>query len=271
MEVIESVADQCRVATPHDAVLNSECCYTFHTPFTTDQGILVNLHTFTGTVDSMSMLYGPEKAIFVRIVKQRVEKPQAMDVEDVTIAPPTKLAIGIDGGFLSEEDKYEVVSTYSVVVLQKTADGGTPQILADLPYTEDSKSTFPEAVRKSVDSVLNHVGVSTQQEVHAWQADEEIPVSKFYADLPFVDNGVVIDPNPSAWKCEKTGSTENLWLNLSDGYIGGGRKNWDVRSGTEVQYLHASSALSSIFASPGLVALFCKSSAFLRAMLLKQK
>lgn len=228
MEVIQSVSDQCRVATPHDGVLNSECCYTFHTPFTSKKGILVNLNTFSGTVDSLSMLYGSDKAIFARIVKERVGKPSAMDNED-QVAPPTKVAIGVAGGFLSDDDKYEIISNHSVVVLQKQ-DDDAPQILAELPYTADNKSTYPERVQKSVDSILNHAGVATQQEVHAWQPDEEIPVSKFCADLPFVDNGVVIDPNPASWKCETTGATENLWLNLSDGYIGGGRKNWDVRT-----------------------------------------
>lgn len=34
-------------------------------------------------------------------------------------------------------------------------------------------------------------------------------------------------------KCEKTGEkTDHLWLNLSDGFIGGGRKNWDGSGGT---------------------------------------
>jgi ubiquitin carboxyl-terminal hydrolase 5/13 len=43
---------------------------------------------------------------------------------------------------------------------------------------------------------------------------------------------VLIDPNPSAWKCQKSGDNENLWLNLSDGYIGGGRKHWDGSGGS---------------------------------------
>ena len=83
-------------------------------------------------------------------------------------------------------------------------------------------------MRKSIDSVIQHAGVSLQSDVQAWQT-EEIPVSKYAAELPFVENGVAIDPNPSTWKCQKSGDTENLWLNLSDGFIGGGRKNWDVR------------------------------------------
>ena len=47
-----------------------------------------------------------------------------------------------------------------------------------------------------------------------------------------MDNGITISPDPSQWKCQKDGSTENLWLNLSDGYIGGGRRNWDGSGGS---------------------------------------
>jgi ubiquitin carboxyl-terminal hydrolase 5/13 len=235
METIQAYLERnptcCRVATPHDPVFNSECCYTFHTPFSAQVGgILVNLDTFTGTVESMSMLYGPETSLFVRIVKQRVLKSPENEADGLHKVVPTKLAIGVEGGFLgSDDDKYEIISKHSVVALKKSPSEGQPVFVAELPYDDDSRSTFPAALQKSVDSVLNHVGVSTQQDVQAWQADDEIPVSKYAADLIFVENEVLIDPNPHNWKCEKTGSTENLWLNLSDGYIGGGRKNWDVR------------------------------------------
>ena len=77
------------------------------------------------------------------------------------------------------------------------------------------------------------MGSAIQQDLAAWNAadDEPIPVSKYAATLPFVDNGVTIDPRPEQWKCEKTGlADDNLWLNLSDGFIGGGRKHWDVRT-----------------------------------------
>ena len=33
-------------------------------------------------------------------------------------------------------------------------------------------------------------------------------------------------------QCQASGDTQNLWLNLSDGYIGGGRKNWDGSGGS---------------------------------------
>ena len=232
MEAIESLCSSnpqcCRVASAFDAVQNSECVYTFHSPYTTDQGILVSLESFAGTVDSMAMLFGTtSQALFVRIVQRRVEKELLAD-DNGEPAAPTKMAIGVEGGFATEDAKYETITTYSVVALEKEANGAV-RTLAELPYSDDTKENFPAAVQKSVDSVIHHAGVSTQQQVQEQWAGEEIPVSKYFENLPFVDNGVMIDPDPKTWKCEKTGATENLWLNLSDGFIGGGRKHWDVR------------------------------------------
>jgi ubiquitin carboxyl-terminal hydrolase 5/13 len=120
-----------------------------------------------------------------------------------------------------------------LVVLKSGNPGAV--VVTEMPYDPDTKATvYSEAVVKLVDSVILHAGMTTQQDVKAWQldTDETILVSKYAADLPFVDNGVMIDPNPATWKCQKSGDTNNLWLNLSDGYIGGGRKNWDGSGGS---------------------------------------
>lgn len=232
MDSIQALADSCRVATPHNAVLNSECAYTFHSPFTTDNGIVVNLNNFIGTVDQLALTKSStDKAIFVRIVKKGVPKEkEAMDTDEQQ-QQPTKLGVGVEGGFASQDDAFDVISTYSIVVLEKDIDG--VKIVADLPYDETTKSTFPETVVKSAESVINHSGMAVQQDLKVWELDEEPkPVSKFCENLPFCDNGVKINPDPSTWKCEASGDTENLWLNLSDGYIGGGRKNWDGSGGS---------------------------------------
>jgi ubiquitin carboxyl-terminal hydrolase 5/13 len=224
MEVIATLATKCRVATPKDSVLHSECAFTFHSPFTRDDGIVVNLQSFMGTIQELafSNLYD-EKALFLRVVKKRVQKLVAVSEDNL----PTKLAIGVEGGFATDEDKYETMSTYSVVLLKKPN-----HVVAELSYDESNKETFPEQVRTSVESIIHHVGMAIQQDLTAWQDDEAIPVSKYYKDLEFVDNGVKISPDPKSWKCEKRGDTENLWLNLSDGFIGGGRQHWDGSGGS---------------------------------------
>ena len=44
-----------------------------------------------------------------------------------------------------------------------------------------------------------------------------------------LDNGVRIPP--SGWKCSRCDLTENLWLNLTDGTLLCGRRNWDGSGG----------------------------------------
>ena len=61
--------------------------------------------------------------------------------------------------------------------------------------------------------------------------EEEKRISRYAADLPQLDNGKKISPDPKQWKCDETGVTENLWLNLSTGIIGSGRQNWDGTGG----------------------------------------
>ena len=218
----------CRVATPHDTVLNSECAFTFHTPFTSDRGILVNLETFTGTIEELAR----EEGLFLRIVKKRIQKEKdptvvALDSDD----GPTKLGIGIEGGFATDEDLFEIVTNYSLVARVK--EGDTFKMLEERPYNDITKQNFPERLVQSMESVKNHSGMAVQQDLSVWQLDDEpLPISKHAANLPFVDNGKLISPDPADWKCEHNGATENLWLNLSDGYIGGGRKNWDGSGGS---------------------------------------
>lgn len=239
---------KCRVATPQDPVYNHECCYTFHTPYTSNKGIVVNLNTFIGTIESMAMIQQESNsvAIFLRIVKEYVAKDTTTNGEHDDEMKPTKLAIGVEGGFMLEEDQYTTMTKYSVVVLQQgtaagpdpgAATGGpTPQVLVEVPYPIETDHPsvvllLPSIVQQSVNSIIHHVGAAIQTDVQAWNADaEEIPVSKYCEGLPYVDNGIQIDPNPSSWSCQATNrQDDNLWLNLSDGYIGGGRKHWDVR------------------------------------------
>jgi len=239
--VITKLASQCRMATAHDVVINSECVYTFHSPYTSDNGIVVNLTTFVGTVDELALTEcGDEttSALFVRIVKKRVLKENnhdnAIGVEDMetTMEKPliaaVKLGVGIEGGFQSDLEKYDTISTYSIVVISKSSG-----VVVDLPYDDTTKHTFPFMVVQSADAIICHAGLAVKQDLTAWELDDEPkPISRYASTLPFVDNGVKISPNPSDWSCEQSGDKDNLWLNLSDGFIGGGRKNWDGSGGS---------------------------------------
>jgi ubiquitin carboxyl-terminal hydrolase 5/13 len=244
MDALQSIINNnlacCCVATSHDSVLNSECCYTFYTPYH-DGGILVNLNTFTATIEQLAFACEPKSnspLLFVRIIKTREQKNPADttkitttndDVASTTDSTemPNQLAIGIDGGFkTSDSDKYVTTTTLSVVAMKANT------ILVEIPYDDTNKDTFPSIVSKSVDSIVNHTGMIVQQQIDETWQDDPIPESKFCYTIPFIDNGVTISPDHTTWKCEKTGEIENLWLNLSDGYIGGGRKHWDGSGGS---------------------------------------
>jgi ubiquitin carboxyl-terminal hydrolase 5/13 len=225
MEAIEALAGRCRVATPRDTVLHSECAFTFYNPYSTEDGILVNMNTFMGTIPELAFNnVSHDSDIFLRVVKKRIEKPK----DEHTSDHPTKLGIGVEGGFSTDDDKYETITKHSIVVMKREPI----EVVTEMTFDEESKGKLPEAVVKSAESIIHHVGLAVQQDLTAWQDDEEVPESKYYKDLPFVDNGVKISPDPKTWKCEKSGETENLWLNLSDGYIGGGRRNWDGSGGS---------------------------------------
>mmetsp|Transcript_558 Transcript_558/g.975 ORF Transcript_558/g.975 Transcript_558/m.975 type:complete len:936 (+) Transcript_558:715-3522(+) len=256
MDKITQLASQCRIASSHDSVFKSECVYTFHNPYTRPTGIVVNLHTFIGTIDELAFQQQQQQeshdsrsdeghgdhqeGIFLRIVMNRIPKKakesEKKEGEKTTV---TKLGLGIEGGFDNGE-KFEMETQYSIVVLcqEKTGLSSAVKLLQQVEYSTGTATAtgtadkLPLAVVQSVESILRHSGAAVQQDIKAFELDEEIPVSKYANTLEFVDNEVKISPNPRDWKCEKSGDVENLWLNLSTGFIGGGRRHWDGSGGS---------------------------------------
>lgn len=147
----------------------------------------------------------------MRIRKKRVTKNN-LDEEQSKTEGVTKLGVGVEGGFQSDADKYETISKYSIVVLGKDASGdGKPRVVAELDYNEDTKGSFPEEVTRSADSIINHAGLAVQQDLKAWELDDEPkPVSKYAETLPFVDNGVKVSANPAEWKVRSCNATRNF-------------------------------------------------------------
>jgi len=263
-------SSSCRIATAHDVVHNSECVYTFHTPYTTTRGIVVNLQTFIGTVDeyafqrdqdSSSSFNNRDEAtgLFVRIVKQRIAvtdnhtisstagavNEEGHGVDDTLLLPAsvatqfiTKLGIGIEGGFPSDDQKYDTICTYSIVLLRKLQNG-TVVSMMEIPFdpnhrtvdSDDSvvanatRITLPSVVRQSANSIIYHTGTAIQQDLMVWELDQEPkPISKYADQLPFVNNGVTISPQASDWKvgkqdCGIIGSFKNSYHSHKDLFL----------------------------------------------------
>lgn len=70
-----------------------------------------------------------------------------------------------------------------------------------------------------------------QEEVKASSWEFKAATSAFAAGLPVVERPPKISPDPSTWKCAMCDMRDNLWLNLSTGLIGCGRRQWDGSGG----------------------------------------
>lgn len=168
----------------------------------------MSLTTFVGTIDELAFTTSEEisptadeTALFVRICKKRVRKERGVEGMSEVKINAVKLGVGVDGGFQSDQDKYDTISTYSIVAGKNSDGDGKLHVLAEIPYEDGSKNEFPTIVSQSADSVICHAGLAVMQDLTAWELDEEPkPVSKYLASLPFVDNGVKISQNPSDWK-----------------------------------------------------------------------
>ncbi|KAK4255721.1 hypothetical protein QN277_008685 [Acacia crassicarpa] len=210
MDVLRSNLSRVRIAEPTNRIYKQECCLTFDTP-RSDGGLFIDMCTFLAFgKDCVGWNY--EKTgnpVYLHIKQTKKIVP-----EDRPSKKPTLLAIGIDGGFDNNEDEYE--ETHSIVIL--------PDYVS-LPFPSVE---LPEKVRLAADAILLAEGAERKQQVAAWTADAK-KVSAFATNLQQIDNGVIIPP--TGWKCAKCDKTDNLWLNLTDGMILCGRKNWDGTGG----------------------------------------
>lgn len=202
----------------YDKVFKDECIYTFDTPFS-EGGLAVNLRTWQGVALDMidlDLQRGSGKGGLYLLQKfRREEKQKPADEQQ----EPTKMAIGVEGGFM--DDKWEIIKEYSLLAISAAGERTT------LPYPSQD---LPMLVSDVCEAIEKHQGVQSQEAVSQWE--EEVKESKYYKELVQLPAMKKISPSPKDWKCEKSGDTQNLWLNLSDGYIGGGRKHWDGSGGS---------------------------------------
>ena len=76
-------------------------------------------------------------------------------------------------------------------------------------------------------AVQEHDNASTADQAAQWE--EQRQVSRYARNLPQLETGLgrfgrQIPSDPSLWVCDESGVKENLWLNLSTGFIGSGRQ-----------------------------------------------
>ncbi|KAL3639889.1 ubiquitin-specific protease ubp14 [Castilleja foliolosa] len=212
MELLRSNLFRVRIPEPTNRVYKEECCISFDTP-KSEGGLFVDMNSF--------LAFGKEYVGWNyektgNPVYLHIKETQKLVSEDRPTKKPNLLAIGVEGGFDNNDPEYE--QNYQIVILPD-------YVTLPFPSVE-----LPEKVRLAVDSVIMNVGAEKKEQVAAWTADTKF-ISKYAMELKQLDNGVIVPP--SGWKCEKCDKTENLWLNLTDGSILCGRKNWDGSGGND--------------------------------------
>jgi len=204
---------------PRQAVGNRCCAYSFDSPYSAG-GLFVNLKTFAGC--GADFVQGDAArsgcALYAHHAWRKVPKAAAPDAAATVDAPPTTLGVGVEGGFEAEDAKYDVEKVRSVAAVVD----GAPKLIA-LP-----NPAVPDFAVALVDAALDQEASDAATD-RAWAlADEEVKESKYARDLPQLSpeaggRAAPLDPDPATWRCEASGDAENLWLNLSTGFIGGGR------------------------------------------------
>ncbi|ESR65257.1 ubiquitin carboxyl-terminal hydrolase 14 [Citrus sinensis] len=211
MDLLRSNLSRVRIPEPTNRIFKQECCVSFDTP-RSEGGLFVDLNSF--------LAYGKDHVgwnfektgnpVYLHIKQTR----KLVAPEDRPSKKPTLLAIGVEGGFDNNEAEYD--ETHSIVILPEYVTLSYPSV------------ELPEKVRLAVDAILMAEGAERKEQVAAWTADKK-QTSAYAMNLQQIDNGVIIPP--SGWKCAKCDKRDNLWLNLTDGMILCGRRNWDGTGG----------------------------------------
>jgi len=198
-------------------VFKDECIYCFDDQESSD-GLYVCLATLFGVCSKHLSLHIQKegKTVFLNFKKIAKEIP-AEDPQDAV--KPTKLAIGVEGGFDVDKPKYEYECINSLVITDNQS-----KVLEQISLPN---SDLPLNVQCSIAGVIAHQGASMQENIQSWE--EKRVISKHALDLKQLDNGVKI--LPSGWKCSLCDLTTNLWLNLTDGTILCGRRYFDGTGG----------------------------------------
>ncbi|KAM6994599.1 ubiquitin carboxyl-terminal hydrolase 5 isoform 1-T1 [Tautogolabrus adspersus] len=229
-EVLMSVLSTIRVPKPGDRVHKDECALSFSSP-ESEGGLYVCMNSFLGFgsqyVDRHHARSG-QRAYF-HITRTRKAKKEDDNNSGSGHPPkkkPTRLAIGIEGGFDVEQEQYE--EDVKVVILPDRQE-----------ITSDDLATMPDVVKERVSlsmaGIMTADSVSHTLQVQQWDGEVR-QESRYAADLKQLDNGVKIPP--SGWRCDVCDLQENIWMNLTDGKVLCGRRYFDGSGGNNHALLH---------------------------------
>ncbi|KAG2446804.1 hypothetical protein HYH02_008364 [Chlamydomonas schloesseri] len=212
-----------RIPGFHDKVYKDECVFSYDDP-ESPGGLYVSLSSFQGFGESYLPLDHSRtgNGLYLHLVHRRVPLPKA-EVE------AARQAAQAAGQLLLNAPTYRLDKSQALVVV--SGPGPEQRLRIPLPCPD-----LPERVLQAIDAVVKHESVTQAEALAVFE--EPRRVSKYAANLEQLNTGRKISPNPADWRCDETGVKENLWLNLSTGFIGSGRKNWDGSGGNGAALRH---------------------------------
>jgi len=245
LDFIKANLSKIKVPRGRDRVCKSEGCLSFAAPQYSG-GLYVNLSTFQS--------YGEK---YLELDHQRRKSPLYLHQQW------TKVAIEKKDDVKDDEVKQEPTTMEELLITKASPTWEWKKDHAIvcmpgkmiIPYPNDD---FPVGLVEVVEAILAH---KSEIKDTSTGFDFIAKESKYAANLIQVDNGKKISPNPNDWECEITGAKHNLWLNLSDGFIGDGRPQplgWEAdgkirSSGTALQHYHDTGGLYPLVVKLGTV------------------
>lgn len=186
--------------------------FSFQTPVYED-GLYVNLETLQAF--GKKFVSGDSERTGCKLYLMRRTSRIPTTVEEREEHKIEKLAIGVEGGFNHNGIKlFNEITSNSLYV---------PATDSEVPLDHPEVPSSLQILISEIDSFSDYFDNANNV---AWE--DELIVTKHADDLPLNPNFLKCSPNVSEWKCMVCGRTDNLWMNLSDGFIGCGRKQWGV-------------------------------------------
>lgn len=206
---------------PPKKVFKNECMYTFDTP-ESENGLYVNLTNHQAFAADYVRLdhERTNQRLYLHQKWIRKKRPALNSASE----KPDRLGINVEGGFSTDSTELEKHNTLAII--------------PEFTFIPLPSPDLPEVVNRAVNSVLEYTDASNEEEAERMEWEEERKPSKYANDLPQEGNGKKIPPDPNQWQCEESGERTNLWLNLSDGFIGSGRPQPDGSGGNGAALRH---------------------------------
>lgn len=248
------------------ARVSAECSFSFDTPFS-PEGTYLGLQSYTAS-----------SAPFLGLHRARTGDTVYVHMRHTRVAAPPQAAAAAAAparqpGDFDEAPPFAVHKRHELIIFTAEpptlaaaatapADAGPRQTIPD--YTSDAtRALLPEYLDTVATAVLAHEASAASSAASSAALAEEPPRASCHADslLQCKDAATgaprVVSPRPADWLCDAPGCSVRvgLWLNLTDGYIGCGRRQLDGSGGNGHALAHSSACAARGTSAPLVVML----------------